>query len=279
MYVEKHMIHLQDVSVTYPGGITAVHPVNLDFQAGEFCVILGLSGAGKSSLIRCLNFLNEPTTGKVVVEGIGELNSKERLLAHRRQTGIIFQQHQLIAHQPTLQNTLVGRLGYHSTWRSLLPFPQSDVQICLEALDRVGLLEKALERVDNLSGGQQQRVGIARALAQKPRILLADEPVASLDPATSGKVLHLIHGICKEYGLCSVVSLHQVELAMEFADRIVGLDAGKVVFDGRPGDLSQDELARIYGKKTPGELGRSREDVPMAPVSENFAEVPIRSLV
>ena len=191
------MINLKELSLTYPNGVTALQPIDLEFRRGEFCVLLGASGAGKSSLLRCVNHLNTPTTGTLRVDGTGELNSKARLLKHRRRTGIIFQQHQLIKRQTALQNMLIGRTGYYGALRTLLPFPEKDVRFCLECLKRVGLLDKALDRAGNLSGGQQQRVGVARALAQQPSILLADEPVASLDPAASHRVLQLIHQVCR----------------------------------------------------------------------------------
>ena len=154
--------------------------------------------------------------------------------AHRRRTGMVFQQHQLIGRLSVLANVLTGRLGYHSGLRTLLPFSAAEKRLALAAIERVGLLDHALRRADQLSGGQQQRVGIARALAQQPAIVLADEPVASLDPATAERVLALLHRICREDGITAVVSLHQLEFARRFADRIVGLARGEVVFDGPP---------------------------------------------
>lgn len=240
------MITLQNVSVEFPGGIIALQPTSLQLNSGEFTVLLGSSGAGKSTLMRCLNHLQRPTAGSIAVDGIGELNSAAALHRHRRQTGMIFQQHQLIGRQSVLTNVLLGRIGYHSTLRSLFPLPRADRHLALECLERVGLSHKALERVDCLSGGQQQRVGIARALAQQPRLMLADEPVASLDPATSERVLSLLQRICREDGLAMVVSLHQLEFAKSYADRIVALNHGSVMFDGAPAQLSQEALERIY---------------------------------
>jgi phosphonate transport system ATP-binding protein len=159
---------------------------------------------------------------------------------------MIFQQHQLIRRHSVLQNVLMGRLGYHTTLRSLFPLPEKEQRIAIESIARVGLLDKAMDRVDSLSGGQQQRVGIARALSQKPLLMLADEPVASLDPATSHDVLSLLHTICKEDGITVVVSLHQVEHAQAFADRLIGLSCGRIVFDGSPAELSADMLDKIY---------------------------------
>lgn len=159
---------------------------------------------------------------------------------------MIFQQHQLIVRQTALQNVLVGRIGHHSWLRGLFPLPKTEVLTALECLDRVGLLKKAMERVDNLSGGEQQRIGVARALAQKPRIILADEPVASLDPATAHRVLTLLHEISRLEGISVVVSLHHVDMARTFADRIVGLAGGRVVFDGGPSELTEDVVNNIY---------------------------------
>jgi phosphonate transport system ATP-binding protein len=240
------MIELENVSVSFRGGVTALHPTSLRFGRGEFTVLLGASGAGKSTLLRCLNFLNRPSGGTVSVEGIGALADGRAVHEHRRRTGMIFQQHQLIERHSALANVLLGRIGYHASWRTLFPLPRAERRIALECLDRVGLLAKALERVDRLSGGQQQRVGIARALAQQPRLMLADEPVASLDPATSRRVLSQLRRIGEEDGITTVVSLHQVELAREFADRVVALSHGRVVFDGAPAALSDALLATIY---------------------------------
>ncbi|MHB8066577.1 MAG: phosphonate ABC transporter ATP-binding protein [Desulfobaccales bacterium] len=240
------MIRLENVSLQFPGGITALHPLFLEIRAGQFTVLLGASGAGKSSLIRCLNLLQPPTTGAVFVEGLGKLDHPQLVRKHRRQTAMIFQQHQLIGRRTAWENVLLGRLAYYSTWRSLLPLPRGDQVLALECLERVGLLNKAMERVDALSGGEQQRVGIARALAQKPRLILADEPVASLDPTSAQKIMDLLQDICKKDGITAIVSLHQVELALAYANRIVALAKGKIVFDGSPADLDPARLEGIY---------------------------------
>lgn len=241
------MIRLDDVSVTYPGGIKALFPTSVEFSRGRFTVLLGPSGAGKSTLLRSINYLCKPTTGTVEVDGLGSLSSDKVLREYRRQTGMIFQHHHLIGRHTALQNVLVGRIGFHSTLRSLLPLSSDELTIGLESLDRVGLLYKALERAEALSGGEQQRVGIARALAQRPTLILADEPVASLDPSTAKKVLSLLYSICEQEQITAIVSLHQVELARDFADRIIGISRGRMVFDGRPEDLTPEALASIYG--------------------------------
>jgi phosphonate transport system ATP-binding protein len=244
------MIHLNDVSVRFDSFV-ALHPTSLSFHQGQFTVLLGASGAGKSTLLRSLNLMHEPSSGRINVTGIGNLRNREALRAHRRQTGMIFQQHQLIGRLSALQNVLMGRLGYHSTVRSLFPLPRQEQAMGLHSLDRVGLLNKALSRADQLSGGQQQRVGIARALTQQPRLILADEPVASLDPASADKVLSLLHQICKEDGISAVVSLHQVELAKRYADRIIGLAHGRVVFDAAPDKLTAAHAADLYEQRPP----------------------------
>ena len=240
------MIYLESIGVTYNNGTVALENISLEFVTGEFTVLLGSSGAGKSTLLRCLNFLTIPTKGQVIIEGLGSLNNPEVLRKHRQKTGMIFQQHQLIPRQTALKNVLIGRLAYHSTLRSLFPLPKIDQIIALDCLDRVGLLNKALTPVKQLSGGQQQRVGIARALAQKPRFLLADEPIASLDPGSSHQILANLKKICQEDGIGAVVSLHQVDLALDYGDRIIGLANGTILFDSPPANINAEQLERIY---------------------------------
>jgi phosphonate transport system ATP-binding protein len=239
------MISLKEVTVKY-GDTIALHSTTVTFEQGKFTVLLGASGAGKSTLLRALNMMQPLNSGTITVEGLGVIENKSKLQKHRRLTGMIFQQHQLIGRQTVMQNVLLGRMGYHSTLRSLFPLSRREQALALQSLDRVGLLHKALSRVDQLSGGQQQRVGIARALAQQPKLILADEPVASLDPATADKVMHLLHTICKEDGISAVVSLHQVELAKRYADRIVGLAQGRVVCDVAPKFLTQEDIQALY---------------------------------
>lgn len=241
------MIRTDNLEVSYPNGTRALKPCSLRFEPGAFTVLLGASGAGKSTLLRALNGLVTPTGGHVVVDGIGDLSTRSNLQTHRRRTGMVFQQHQLIGRLSVLQNVLTGRLGYHSGLRTLFPAAQSEKVMALEAIERVGLLDYALRRADQLSGGQQQRVGIARAMVQQPTLILADEPVASLDPATADRVLSLLHGICKSDGITAVVSLHQLDFARRYSDRIVALAHGSVVFDGTASRLGNAEVAKIYG--------------------------------
>lgn len=241
------MLSVQDVEVTYPNGVLALHRSSATFGGGKFTVLLGMSGAGKSTLLRTLNGLVRPTRGDVTIQGRGSIFSSGRALrAHRRRTGMVFQQHHLIGRLSALENVLIGRLAMHATLRTLMPLPRADRIIALEALERVGLADRALHRADQLSGGQQQRVGIARAKAQQPEIMLADEPVASLDPATALKVLEDLHRICREDGITAVVSLHQVDLARRFADHIIGLAKGRIVFEGAPDSLGSAALDTIY---------------------------------
>lgn len=246
-HADQMMLKVENLGITYPGGVVALRSTSVGFRRGEFTVLLGLSGAGKSTLLRALNHLVEPTAGQVVSGVLGPLNAKRNLRKHRRRNAMVFQHHQLIERHNALENVLTGRLAYHSGWRSLFPMPKADLELALHCLDRVGLGDKALVRVDQLSGGQQQRVGIARALAQQPTMILADEPVASLDPATSEKVLLLLRDICREDGITAVVSLHQIVYAQRFADRIIGLAQSKIVFDGAPDELDDSQFALIYG--------------------------------
>lgn len=242
------LLQLDRVEVTYANGTRALQPSTFDIAAGSCVVLLGASGAGKSTLLRCLNGLVTPTGGAVTVADIGApLHARGALRQHRRFTGMVFQHHHLIGRQSVLANVLMGRLSQQSAWASLWPAARAHKMAALAAIERVGLLDKALERADALSGGQQQRVGIARALLQQPRLMLADEPVASLDPATAQRVLALLHRICKADGLTAVLSLHQVSLALAFADRIVGLREGAVVFDGPPAAWSDGCEQLIYG--------------------------------
>ena len=232
-------LHTRNLEVTYEVGgspIKALQRNSLTIEQGTFVVLLGASGAGKSTLLRTLNGLVRPTSGNDIAEGIGDITGHAALRRHRRQTGMVFQQHHLIGRLSVLHNVLMGRLSYHGSWATLMPWLRDEKELALAAIERVGLLDRALQRADQLSGGQQQRVGVARALVQKPRTLLADEPVASLDPATAERLLNLMHDICKTDGLTAVVSLHQVEFARRFADRIIGLKGGAIVFDGTPAE-------------------------------------------
>ncbi|MDO9023333.1 phosphonate ABC transporter ATP-binding protein [Zwartia sp.] len=244
--VSPTSIQIKALEVTYPNGYKALHSTSLNITQGSFVVLLGTSGAGKSTLLRSLNGLVQPSKGSVLIEGLGDLANAITLKRHRRQTGMVFQQHHLIGRLSVLNNVLLGRLGYHAGWRMFTSWTRAEKEQALAVIERVGLLDRALTRADQLSGGQQQRVGMARALIQQPKILLADEPVASLDPNTSVRLLQSMHDICKSDGLTAVVSLHQVDLARQFADRIIGLKGGAVVFDGMPEMLTPERAEALY---------------------------------
>jgi phosphonate transport system ATP-binding protein len=240
------LVRIRDLSVTYSGGVDALQGISLDVSTSEITVLLGRSGAGKSTLLRCINRLQVPTHGSIWVDGIGSLEDPGALRDHRRATGMVFQHHHLIEQRTALANVLIGRVGHRTLLQAALPASARDLRLAFECLDRVGIAHKAMVRADRLSGGERQRVGIARALAQQPRLLLADEPVASLDPATADAILVLLTRVTREDGLTAVFSLHQVDLARRFADRIVGIAHGRVVFDGRPGELGAEALNEIY---------------------------------
>lgn len=263
---EATVLRTENLEVTYGKSLRALQRNTLSIASGTFVVLLGASGAGKSTLLRALNGLVRPSAGKVVADGVGNLAERGALRRHRSKTGMVFQQHHLIGRLSVLHNVLLGRLGYHSGWATLLPWSRHEKELALSAIERVSLLDHALHRADQLSGGQQQRVGVARALVQQPRTLLADEPVASLDPATAERLLTLMHGICKSDGLTAVVSLHQVAFARRFADRIIGLKAGAIVFDGTPQELTVERANQLYG--VAGQAQASAEtpsQIPMQP--------------
>jgi phosphonate transport system ATP-binding protein len=240
------VLELEAVSKTYPGGVQALREVSFGVPQGQFLVILGPSGAGKSTLMRCVNRLVEPTAGSVVFEG-QRITGRGNLRAIRRQFGMVFQQFNLVKRLSVLTNVMTGRLGYRSVWRSLVySFPEEDKRIAVECLARVNMERKAFQRADTLSGGEQQRVAIARALAQHPKVILADEPVASLDPKIARQVLTYLRQVAKELGITVLCNLHQVDYAREFAERVVGMSKGAVVFDGPAAELTEDILHRIY---------------------------------
>jgi phosphonate transport system ATP-binding protein len=254
------MIEIDKVEVVYPNGTRALASTTLAIEKGRFTVLLGSSGAGKSTLLRTLNGLVRPSAGDIRVDGVAVLQGRQAMRAHRRRTGMVFQQHQLIGRATVLKNVLTGRLGYHSALRTLLPWPADEKRRALDAIERVDLIDYALRRADQLSGGQQQRVGIARALVQDPSLILADEPIASLDPATADRVLGLLHAICKADGITAVVSLHQLDFARRYADVIVGLAQGAVVFHGPANRLGAAEIRKIYGASEPAAVDNDSAD-------------------
>ncbi|HET8785638.1 MAG TPA: phosphonate ABC transporter ATP-binding protein [Candidatus Limnocylindrales bacterium] len=244
------MIRFENASVTYPGGVHALRNLTLEIPDGQMVVVVGLSGAGKSTLIRAINGLVLPTGGDVIVDDVSVRNANARALRRlRSRIGMIFQTFNLVKRTSVLNNVLMGRLHTTGTLRSLLGwYKPADVEIAMQALERVGIVEKAYVRASNLSGGRQQRVGIARALAQEPKILLADEPVASLDPPTSHVIMRDLQRINRDLGITTVVNLHFLDLAKVYGERIIGLRAGELVYDG-PGSQADEHVFRdIYGR-------------------------------
>lgn len=244
------MIRFTDASVVYPGGVRALNKVNLEIPEGQMVVVVGLSGAGKSTLIRAVNGLVPLTSGSVTVgdTDVGSIGRKE-LRALRSGIGMIFQNFNLVKRTTVLNNVLMGRLHATPTWRSLTGvYPRSEIDIAMAALERVDIVDKAYVRASNLSGGQQQRVGIARALAQQPKVILADEPVASLDPPTSHVVMRDLQRINQELGITTLVNLHFLDLARRYGNRIIGLHDGNIVFDGPGAEADESVFREIYGR-------------------------------
>ena len=249
------MLTLSQVTKRYPTGDRALTDIDLTLPAGQVMALIGPSGAGKSTLIRCVNRLVEPTSGSIRL-GDTELTrlSGRELRRARRAMGMIFQEYALVDRLTVMENVLSGRLGQVGFWRSFLRrYPADAVTEAFRLLERVGLPHAIDKRADALSGGQRQRVGIARALLQDPQLLLVDEPTASLDPKTSRQIMRLIRELCAERELGAIINIHDVALARQFADRIVGLRAGEIVFDGRPEALDAETLTTIYGEENWGE--------------------------
>lgn len=245
------LLALQGLVKRYPTGDLALDHVDLAVPRGQVLALIGPSGAGKSTLIRCVNRLVEPSGGQVRLQGqaLGGLSGRA-LRQARRQLGMIFQEYALVERLTVMENVLSGRLGYTGFWRSWTRrYPEADIRQAFYLLERVGLTGFENKRADALSGGQRQRVGIARALMQEPLLLLVDEPTASLDPKTSRQIMRLLCEICRERGLSAVINIHDVALATEFADRIVGLRKGRLVYDGSPTGLTPDVLTDIYGQE------------------------------
>ncbi len=244
------ILKIEHLSKVYPGGTRALDDISLEIERGEFVVLIGLSGSGKSTLLRCLNRLVEPTGGRVLFDGIDVTAARGAGLRRvRRRMGMIFQQFNLVRRASVFQNVLAGRLGYRSAWRTIASRPdREDVALAFDNLVRVGILEKAYARADALSGGQQQRVGIARALMQRPDVMLADEPVASLDPATSHSVMKYLEEINRKDGITVLCALHFLSLARRYGTRVVALKGGKVAFDGKPAAIDERRFKEIYGE-------------------------------
>ena len=245
------MLQITDLFKEYPGGLRALNGVTLTVNEPQVVAVIGSSGAGKSTLIRCINRLVEPTSGSITLDGLELTTLNRRALRQARShIGMIFQEYNLVERLTVMENVLSGRLGTVSLWREFRRnYPPEDVQAAFKLLNRVGLAGRHDDRADALSGGQRQRVGIARALMQKPNLLLVDEPTASLDPKTSRQIMRLICELAHERGTPALVNIHDVALAQASADRVIALNDGSLIFDGVPEDLTPAVLNGIYGEE------------------------------
>jgi phosphonate transport system ATP-binding protein len=248
------MLEVKNLTKIYGDGTVAVRDVNFTVQDDEFLIIIGLSGSGKSTLLRCINRLIEPTEGQVIWDGVDVTQADpDQLRRIRRQIGMIFQQFNLVKRSTVLTNVISGRLGYVKPWPSLLHrFPKRDRQMAMQALERVGIADQAHKRADELSGGQQQRVGVARALMQQPRLILADEPVASLDPVLAHSILEYLEQLNQEEGIAILCSLHYLDLVQRYATRVIGLRDGQIVYRGSREEIrrmTDEQFKEIYGEE------------------------------
>lgn len=244
------MLRVQNLTKIYEGGVQALYDVSFEVPKGQFLAVIGLSGSGKSTLLRCINRLIEPTSGKILWndEDITAATDEE-MRRIRRKIGMVFQHFNLVHRSSVLTNVLAGRLGYvNPAWSLLNRFPKEDIDKALHQMARVGIADKARVRADELSGGQQQRVGIARALMQDPEMILADEPVASLDPVLAHSIMQYLELINEEDGVTVLCSLHFLDLVHRYADRVIALNEGRLVFDGLPKAIDDQRFKDIYGK-------------------------------
>ena len=245
------MLKVENLIKIYEGGVLALDNVSFDAPKGQFLAVIGLSGSGKSTLLRCINRLVEPTAGRVMLNDIDiTAAAEDELRRIRRKIGMVFQHFNLVHRSTVLTNVLAGRLGYvNPAWSVINRFPKSDMDKAREQLERVGIADKAHYRADELSGGQQQRVGIARALMQEPEMILADEPVASLDPVLAHSIMQYLELINREDGVTVLCSLHFLDLVHRYADRVIALNEGKLVFDGLPSEIDDKKFKEIYGRE------------------------------
>ena len=245
------MIKFDKVNKVYPNGLHALKNISLEINQGEFVAIIGLSGAGKSTLLRTINRMHDISEGSLTVNGqeINDLAGKD-LRKFRRKIGMVFQSFNLVTRTTVVNNVLTSRVPDMPLWKSIIGlYSKEDKIIALEALDKVGILDKAYVRADQLSGGQQQRVALARTLAQKPEIILADEPVAALDPITAKQVMDDFKKINKELNMSVLINIHHVDLALKYADRVIGIKAGEIVYDGPATKVDSEVLKQIYGRE------------------------------
>lgn len=245
------MIEFKGVGKIYPNGVEALREVTLKIEQGEFIAIIGLSGAGKSTLLRTINRMHEVTSGELFVNGVNTSGLKgKELRKFRRGIGMVFQSFNLVNKTTVIRNVLTSRVADMPWWKALLGFySKEDKIIALDALDQVNILEKAYTRADQLSGGQQQRVALARTIAQQPLIILADEPVASLDPITATQVMGDFKRVNKESNITVIANMHHVDMALDYADRVIGINDGEVVFDGPSKDVTPKILKEVYGRE------------------------------
>ena len=245
------MIKFDNVNKVYSNGLHALKNVSLEIKQGEFVAIIGLSGAGKSTLLRTINRMHDISEGSLTVNGqeVNDLSGKD-LRKFRRKVGMVFQSFNLLTRTTVINNVLTSRVPDMPLWKSIIGlYSKEDKVIALEALDKVGILDKAYVRADQLSGGQQQRVALARTLAQKPEIILADEPVAALDPITAKQVMDDFKKINKELNMSVLINIHHVDLALKYADRVIGIKAGEIVYDGPSTEVDSEVLKQIYGRE------------------------------
>lgn len=248
------MLEVKNLTKIYEDGTVALRDVSFTVDDGEFLIVIGLSGSGKSTLLRCINRLIDPTEGQIIWDG-EDITAAEPadLRRIRRHIGMIFQQFNLVKRSPVITNVLSGRLGYVNQWSSLLHrFPKKDRERAMAALERVGIADQAHKRADELSGGQQQRVGIARALMQEPELILADEPVASLDPVLAHSILGYLEQLNQEEEISILCSLHYLDLVQRYASRVIGLRAGQIVYRGSREEIramTDEEFKEIYGEE------------------------------
>jgi phosphonate transport system ATP-binding protein len=264
------LLKVHDLRVVYQNGNEALKSISFEAERGELVGVIGRSGAGKSTLLRCINGMQKPTGGQIILDGVDLTAMNEsQLRKARREIGFVWQEYNLVERLPAITNVLTGRLGYNNPIASFFGYFNSQHRdIALKNLERVGLLHRAKFRADRLSGGEKQRVSIARAITQEPKILLADEPVASLDPELSVQVLSDLASVAREVGVLTLINIHQVELAQQFCDRLIGIAQGKIVFDGAPSELNLSVLDAIYrfdknlAEKDLAELAKLREILP-----------------
>ena len=245
------MLRIEHLTKVYPGGVQALTDISCEVPDGQFVAVIGLSGSGKSTMLRCINRLVEPTSGRVIWNGADVTAANpDELRRVRRRIGMVFQHFNLVSRSSVLTNVLSGRLGYvNPAWSLINRFSKADIEKAHQRLGRVGIADKARQRADALSGGQQQRVGIARALMQDPEIILADEPVASLDPVLAHSIMQHLELINKEDGVTVLCSLHFLDLVQRYAHRVIALNEGRLVFDGTAQQIDDQRFKEIYGQE------------------------------